>query len=304
MFAGHVLDVPGVLLGHQENEEAKTGVTVALFPEGAVGGVAVRGASPGTRETDLLHPRNRVEKVHAVALCGGSAFGLDAAGGVMRALEEQGIGFETGVAKVPIVCAAVLFDLAVGRADVRPDAAMGYEAAIAAARSDRRMGTVGAGCGATVGKGIPGGIPALGGIGSASVQLPGGVVVAALLAVNALGDIYHPHTGEILACGTLGGQPMPLLKAMEGQMAPVGTPGANTTIGFVATNAKLDKGAANRLASVAHDGLALSIRPAHTIYDGDTIFALSTGDLSCEAALLEMAAVEAVARAACNAVRS
>lgn len=301
MFKGHLTDVEGILVGHREDRQARTGVSVILCPEGAVGGVSVRGASPGTRETDLLHPRNRVERVHAVALCGGSAFGLDAAGGVMRALEEQGIGFDAGVARVPIVCAAVLFDLGVGRADVRPDAPMGYEAARAAGR-DTRQGALGAGCGATVGKGIPGAQSARGGIGSASISLPGGVVVAAMLAVNALGDIYHPHTGEVLACGQVDGQPVCVRQAVLGGNAPGGIPGANTTIGVVATNAHLDKAAAARLASVAHDGLALAIRPAHTIYDGDTLFALSHGELACETALLEMAAVEAVARAACNAV--
>ncbi len=191
MYDGHILNVPGLLVGHEQDEKGLTGVTVVLCGQGAVGGVDVRGGSPGTRETDLLRPENVVSSVHAVVLCGGSAFGLDAAGGVMKYLEERGIGYETKAAKVPIVCAAVLFDLGVGDAKARPDAAMGYRAA-AQAGGDRRQGPCGAGCGATVGKGIPGAAAARGGVGSASIALPGGGIVGALVAVNALGDVVDP----------------------------------------------------------------------------------------------------------------
>lgn len=304
MYEGHIIDVPGVLVGHAQHEEARTGVTVVRFGrEGAVGGVAVRGASPGTRELALLQPENRVQRAHAIALCGGSAFGLDAAGGVMRYLEEQGIGFATAVARVPIVPAAVIFDLGVGRADIRPDAQMGYQAA-AAAGMDARQGDVGAGTGATIGKGVPGSVPARGGVGSSSVTLPGGVVVGAIIVVNACGDVVDPWSGELLACGTVDGQPAPMEALLKTQLSPAARNGENTTIGLVATNARLDKAMANRLASVAHDGYALAIRPAHTQFDGDTIFAASTGDVPCEMALLEMAAVRAVAQAVCNAALS
>lgn len=296
MYEGHIADVPGVRVGHAQDDLARTGVSVALFEGGAVGGVDVRGGSPGTRETDLLRAENMVSVVHAVALCGGSAFGLDAAGGVMRYLEERGIGYATPAARVPIVCAAVLYDLAVGDAHVRPDGEMGYRAAQGDA-SDLRQGPYGAGCGATCGKGIPGSIPARGGLGSASISLPGGGIVGAMIAVNALGDVVDPHSGEVIACGTVGGVATPL----SAVLGMIGRPGENTTIGLVATDVRLDKGGCKRLAMSAHDGLALAIRPAHTPYDGDTLFAVSTGEKECEPAILHAAAVEAVARATVNA---
>ena len=299
-YEGHITDVPGVKVGHAQDERARTGVSVALFERGAVGSVDVRGGSPGTRETDLLRAENMVSVVHAVALCGGSAFGLDAAGGVMRYLEEKDIGYPTKVAKIPIVCAAVLFDLGVGSAKIRPDAAMGYDA-VARAGGDLRQGPYGAGCGATCAKGIPQSVPARGGIGSASVPLPGGGVVGAMIAVNALGDVVDPHSGEVVACGTIGGVPTSMAAAF-GWIGAEGEAGSNTTIGLVATDVALDKGGCKRLAMSAHDGLALAIRPAHTPYDGDTLFAVSTGEKRCEPAILHAAVVEAVARATVNAV--
>ncbi|MBC8531502.1 P1 family peptidase [Gehongia tenuis] len=300
MYEGKLTDVKGLTVGHVEDEKARTGCTVVLCGDGAMGGVDVRGAAPGTRETDLLRPGNTVETVHAVVLCGGSAFGLDAASGVMRFLEERGIGFDTGYAKVPIVPAAVLYDLGVGRFDVRPDGKMGYEACQNAGE-DVPQGRVGAGCGATVGKilGMEGAMDS--GIGTASIHLPGGAVVSALIAVNALGDVVDHNTGEILAGARLAGQFIGTAEAML-TAPPQGGQGANTTIGVVATNVALDKAHANRLASVAHDGLALSIRPVHTPHDGDTLFALSKGEAEADFTVLCAAAAEVCARAIENAV--
>jgi L-aminopeptidase/D-esterase-like protein len=258
--------IPGLLVGHDTNEAARTGCTVVLTPEGATASVDVRGAAPGTRETDLLRPENLVEKVHGIVLAGGSAFGLAAADGVMRWLHEHGYGFDAGVARVPIVPAAVLFDLAVGRNDVWPDADAGYRACQAASDAPVALGQVGAGTGATVAKllGPAGAQP--GGLGSAVIPLPTGGSVGALVAVNAVGEIYDPATGEKVAAA--GGGPMP-----EGW--PI--PGANTTLAVVATDVQLSKTQCQRVAQMAHDGFARAIKPSHTMYDGDTIFALSTG---------------------------
>ncbi len=303
MFEGTLCDVKGLLVGHMEDVEARTGVTAVLCPKGAVGGVDVRGAAPGTRETDLLHCGATVREANAILLCGGSAFGLAAADGAMRWLEEKGCGVDVGVTKVPIVPAAVIFDLAVGRADVRPDAAMGY-AACELAGGAFRQGAYGAGCGATVGKMLPGGQPARGGQGSASIRLAGGVTVAALAVVNAAGDVYHPHTGAVLAAGTLGETMVPVESLLFGGTRPAGTPGQNTTIGVVATDAALTKEQVNRLALVAHDGLARTVRPVHTDLDGDTIFALATGEGGGEVNMVVLcaAAAEVFARAVANAV--
>ncbi len=257
--------IPGLLVGHDTDEEARTGCTVALTPAGATASVDVRGAAPGTRETDLLRPGNLVEKVHGILITGGSAFGLAAADGVMRWLHERGHGFDAGVARVPIVPAAVLFDLAVGRSDVWPDADAGYRACQAASDAPVALGRVGAGTGATVAKlmGPAGAQP--GGLGSAVIPLPTGGSVGALVAVNAVGEIYNPATGaKIVAAG--GG-------------APGGNPmaGTNTTLAVVATDVALTKAQCQRVAQMAHDGIARAIKPSHTLYDGDAIFALSTG---------------------------
>ncbi len=305
MFEGSLCDVRGLKVGSAQDREARTGVTAVICEKGAVCGVDVRGASPGTRETDLLRPGAQVRAAHAVLLCGGSAFGLAAADGAMRYLEERGIGFDTGVARVPIVPAAVLFDLSVGRPDVRPDAAMGYRACEAAAQAFEQ-GAFGAGCGATVGKLVPGAAPGRGGLGSASIRLPGGATVAALAAVNAAGDVFHPHTGALLAAGTVDGRPAPVESLLVSGETPRVFPGQNTTIGVVATDAVLTKEQANRLALCAHDGLARSVRPAHTEVDGDTIFALATGVFAGEAEMVSLcaAAAEAFARAVANAVEA
>ncbi len=301
-YPGHLLDVSGLRLGHMHDEAGRTGCTAVVCPNGAVAAVDVRGAAPGTRETDVLRSGNLVRQVHAVLLAGGSAFGLGAAGGVMRALEEAGIGFDAGVARVPIVPAAALFDLGVGRPDARPDEAMGYAAALAALQGglDVRQGCVGAGCGASVGKLCPGAAAARGGVGSASLQLPGGATVAALVAVNAAGDVVDPWQGDTIACGEKDGRPV---SAMEAALH-IGSgvfPGTNTCIGVVATNARLTRGEAGRVCVAAHDGLALAVRPCHTIADGDTLFALSTDELPCSPLALCAAATVVVARACVNA---
>lgn len=302
MYKGSICNVSGLTVGHAQDERGMTGVTVFLFANGAVAGVDVRGAAPGTRETDLLKSENMIEKIHAVVLSGGSAFGLDASGGVMRALEEMGIGFDAGPFKVPIVCAAVLFDLTMGDPAIRPNARMGYEAAMRAG-TNPAQGSVGAGKGATVGKLVPGSTPAKSGIGMASMQLPGGGTIAAMVAVNAAGDVIDPATNKVLACGTLAGRPVLAVDALLGgdQPSPF-TQGQNTTIGLVATDVKLTKAQANRLAQVSHDGLARTIRPVHTVADGDTLFAVSTGDKECNPIVLHTCAVEVVSRAIQNAV--
>lgn len=297
---GTICEIRGLLVGHAQDEDARTGCTVLYAPGGFVAGVDVRGAAPGTRETDLLKSEAMMPRVNAIVLSGGSAYGLEACSGVMRALERRGEGFATPDARVPIVCGAVLYDLNVGRADVRPDAAMG-ERALLAATADPVFGRVGAGTGATVGKLVPGATARRSGIGSASVSLPGGGTVAAMVAVNACGDLYDPETGALVACGELDGKPV---RARDALRLRQGLAGQNTTIGVVATDVRLSKTACNRLATVAHDGYALAIRPTHTVSDGDTLFAVSLGEAECAPMELQAGAVEAVWRAILNAVRN
>lgn len=309
-----ITDVRGIEVGHAQDDEALTGCTVVLCRKGAVGGVDVRGGAPGTRETDLLNPVNLVEKVHAVVLAGGSAFGLEAAGGVMKYLEERKIGFNTGAAKVPIVPAAILYDLNIGRADVRPDPAMGYGAASSASSSAPAEGNVGVGTGASVGKMFGLSLATKSGVGTASIHVGRGVIVGALAAVNAWGDVVDPRTNEIIA-GLRSGRVGPLRVGGKGYFAdtlammkkPLGrtllrfATRANTVIGVVATNAKLTKAGASRVAQMAQDGIARTIRPAHTLLDGDTVFALSTGarkaDVSTVGAFAAEVMVEAILRA-------
>lgn len=296
---GSIADVRGLLVGHAQDEEARTGCTVLFAPGGFTCGVDVRGAAPGTRETDLLRSEAMMPRVSAIVLSGGSAYGLAACTGVMRALEARGEGFRTQEAVVPIVCGAVLYDLNVGRADVRPDEEMGARA-LAAATDAPCFGRVGAGTGATVGKLVPGASARRSGIGSSSVALPGGGVVAAMVAVNACGDVYDPETGACLACGEKDGRPV---RARDALRLSGGLLGQNTTIGVVATDVKLTKTECNRLATVAHDGYALAIRPTHTVSDGDTLFAVSYGEKECGPMELQAGAVEAVWRAILDAVR-
>lgn len=313
--AGCITDVPGIEVGNAQDEEALTGCTVVLARKGAVAGVDVRGSAPGTRETDLLSPTNLVQKVHGVMLAGGSAFGLDAASGVMRYLEEHKIGFDTGLGKVPIVPAAILFDLAIGNGKVRPDAEMGYRACAAASRSRPEEGNVGAGAGATVGKLFGMALGMKSGLGTASART-GGIIVGAIVAVNAFGDVVDPRTGVKVAglrSGRVGplrvGGQEPLADTLEQMKKPTGrsilgfAARANTVIGVVATNARLDKAEATKVAQMAQDGTARSIRPAHTMLDGDTIFALSTGNRRSNVTLVGALAAEAIADAILRAVR-
>jgi len=264
-----ITDVPGIRVGHDTNLEAGTGCTVILCDTPAVGGVDVRGGAPATRETDLLRPLCMVDEVHAILLTGGSAFGLDAAGGVMRYLEEHGVGFDTGVARVPIVPAAAIFDLAFGSAAVRPDADAGYRACEQATAGPIPQGSVGAGTGATVGKTFGLTFAMKGGLGSASKHLADGIVIGALVVVNAYGDVFDSQEQRIIA-GTRSPIEPGLLFTDSG-------PFGNTTIAVVATNASLTKEAVNKVAQMAHNGLAQAIRPAHTMFDGDTVFALASG---------------------------
>jgi L-aminopeptidase/D-esterase-like protein len=276
-----ITDVPGIKVGHATNKEALTGCTVVLCEDGAVGGVDQRGGAPGTRETDSMQPMHLVQTAHAVVLAGGSAFGLEAATGVMRYLEEQGTGYDTQVAKVPIVPAAVLFDLGIGDASVRPDATMGYAACQAADDSPVAEGNVGAGTGATVGKIMGLGQAMKAGLGTASVDLGEGLVVGAIVAVNAFGDVIDPQTGQILAgarsLGSTGfADTLVVMKNLVGKTSPKFAEPRDTIIGVVATNARLNKEEANKVAQMAQDGLARVVRPAHTMFDGDTLFALAT----------------------------
>jgi L-aminopeptidase/D-esterase-like protein len=298
--------VEGVKVGHHTLSERPTGCTVILVERGAVAGVDVRGAAPGTRETDLLNPINLVEKVHAIVLSGGSAFGLDTATGTMRYLEEHNIGFETPYAKVPIVPAAILFDLGVGDPKIRPTADCGYRAAASATTDPVQEGNVGAGAGATVGK-LAGPKRAMkAGVGTASITLPDGLTVAALVAVNAVGDVIDPATGKVLAgVRTEDGQALTdartLIRAGALNKAK---PGQNTTIGVIATNARLTKAQATKVAQMAHDGFARALSPTHTPFDGDTIFTIATGthvgsaDLLTTGALAADVMAEAIVRAA------
>jgi L-aminopeptidase/D-esterase-like protein len=259
-----LVSVPGIRVGHWTHLEAGTGCTVVLCENAVAVGVDVRGGAPATRETDLLRPGSLIGRAQAILLSGGSAFGLDAATGVMRYLEERGVGVPTRGANVPIVSAAALYDLAFGRSDIRPDAAAGYAACQAASADPIAEGTLGAGTGATVAKQRGGDGAIKGGIGTAGRVLSNGLVVAALVAVNAVGSVFEPWTGEAVAVPR---------EAARGHVSEL--VGANTTIGVIATNARLDGSMVNRLAMLGHNGLALSIRPAHTLYDGDTLFAIS-----------------------------
>jgi len=293
-MSASITAVAGIRVGHWTNLGAATGCTVVLCEEAVAVGVDVRGAAPATRETDLLRAGSLVGRAHAILLSGGSAFGLDAATGVMRFLEERDIGLQTHARKVPIVSAAALYDLGLGGSEVRPDAAAGYAACECATNDAVEEGSVGAATGATVAKrnGPAGAIK--GGIGSAARTLEDGTVVGAIVAVNAVGAIYDPWSGEAVAL------PRPVAQRQWPMV------GANTTIGVIATSARLDSAAANRLASLGHDGLALAIRPAHTQYDGDTLFAISLprgAPTSPDVVALGEAAAQVVADAIVRGVR-
>ena len=308
MHPGAITDIAGLRVGHHTDARRPTGCTVVLCTGGAACGVDVRGAAPGTRETDLLAPTNLVDRVHAVLLAGGSAFGLDAAGGVMRWLDEHGHGFVVGPARVPIVPAAVLFDLWVGDARIRPDAAAGFAACEAASSDAPAQGSVGAGSGATVGKVFGIAHAMKGGIGTASLEVHG-VRIAALVAVNAVGDVIDPVTARVVAGSRQvdGRTPRRITAALaRGVMPPSVLPGAATTIGVIATDATLDKAQCARLATMSHDGLARCIDPAHTASDGDTLFALATGSSgrTLPLTVLGALAAEVTTRAVLNGVRA
>ena len=292
-----ITDVRGIEVGHAQNIEALTGCTVILCRKGAVTGVDVRGGAPGTRETDLLNPINLVQKIHAIVLSGGSAFGLDAATGVMRYLEEKKIGYDTGAAKVPIVPAAILYDLALGRADVRPDSAMGYLAASEASSALVQEGNLGAGTGASVGKlrGMKYAMKA--GIGTWSINIKG-LVVGALVAMNAAGDVIDPKNGKKIA-GLRSGSTLNWMKGNMVRDVII----SNTTLGVIATNAKLTKAQATKVAQMAQDGLAQTLRPAHTLHDGDTIFALATGEVKADTSVVGTFAAEVMAEAIVRSVK-
>ena len=305
---GSITDVAGIEVGHHTLTGRPTGCTVILARRGAVGGVDVRGGAPGTRDTDLLDPVNTVQEVHGVVLSGGSLFGLDAVSGAVRWLEEQDTGLDAWGTTIPIVTGAILFDLGIGDSSIRPGADCGYEAAASAASGPVARGSVGAGAGATVGK-LAGMDRAMkGGIGTASIALPGGVVVAAIVAVNAVGDVIDPASGAVVAGirADNGGGFTDARKLILSRTGLVGASGENTTIGVVATNASLTKAQAAKLAQMAHDGLARAVYPAHTPWDGDTIFSLATGEVAGEADLIVLGAVaaEVVAAAILDAVRS
>lgn len=298
--------IDGIRVGHAEDIKAATGCTVIICEEGATAGVDVRGGSPGTRETDLLDPKNLVDKVHAVLLAGGSAFGLDAASGVMKYLEERDIGFDVQLTKVPIVCGAVLFDLAVGDYRVRPDFNMGYEACLKATDEECPSGNVGAGTGASVGKFLGMERAMKGGLGSYGLQI-GDLKVGSIVAVNALGDIIDPESGEILA-GLLDEEGKRLV-GTENIMAASYSErknifSGNTTIGLVVTNGIFTKAEANKIASMAHNGYARSIRPAHSIFDGDTIFTMATGRVEADINVVGFLAARTMERAVVNAIKS
>lgn len=301
---GYITDVPGIKVGQVTDKQGLTGCTVILSERGAVASVDVRGSAPATRETDLLRPGNLVRQAHAILLAGGSAYGLNAAAGVMAYLEEKGFGLDVGVGKVPIVPAAALFDLNLGDPAVRPDREMGYEAARLAETGPVAEGSVGAGTGATVGKFFGVRQAMKGGVGTWSERLDSGVTVGALVAVNAFGDVISPETGQVLA-GTRNPMARGLVRTSE--MMKRGREmgdfiSANTTLAVVATDAALTKEEAMKVAQMAHDGLARTISPVHTLYDGDAVFCLSTGDKRSNVNIIGTVAAEVLALAVIRAV--
>lgn len=300
----NILDVKGIKVGQLEDKEGLTGCTVIICEEGGVCGVDVRGSAPGTRETDLLDPINMVQKVHAIVLSGGSAFGLESTCGVSRYLEEKGIGFDVGVAKVPIVTGAVLFDLGVGDPKCRPNIDMGYKACQIASDNEFKQGNYGAGCGATVGKIRGSEFCTKGGIGSYSIKLDNGLVVSAIIAVNAFGDVYE--NGQVIA-GVLNDDKNDFLNTYDLMKKGVNKGGFNidnTTIGAVVTNAKLSKAECKKISQMAHNGFAKSIFPIHTPHDGDTIFTLATGEVETDITLLGSIASEVVEKSVISAIKN
>ena len=311
-----ITDVNGIKVGHAQNDSALTGCTVIICDKGATGGVDQRGGAPGTRETDLLRPIHLVNEIHAIILSGGSAFGLDAATGVMRFLEEKSIGYNTGVARVPIVPSAVLFDLELGDSKIRPDAEMGYKACQNATNIPPPQGNYGAGTGASIGKifGIKQATKA--GIGMASKEINGGIIISAIVAVNAFGDVINPENGTILAGARsaqksfirMGGidyyaDTMKVMDSFSGRTILKLASWNNNVIGVVITNAKLNKEEANKVAQMAHNGIAISVKPAHTMLDGDTIFTMATGEHKSNVNIVGAFAATVVSQAIVNSVK-
>ena len=306
MYEGFLTDVDGIKLGHAEDKLALTGTSVILCEDGFTAGVDVRGAGPGTRETDLLRAENLVQNVHGVFLTGGSAYGLDVGGGIMKFLEEKGAGFDVGVGLVPIVPGAVLFDLAVGDSKVRPDFKMGYEAAKSAKEKDETQGNFGAGCGASVGKILGNDFAMKSGIGQSSIKV-GDLVVSSIVALNAMGDIFDYEEGKRIA-GVYDRKNKKFLDTCAlyekqvkdyNQFSP-----ANTTISLVATNARLTKANCNKISQMAHDGYGRSINPVHTMNDGDTIFTLASGQVEADINLVGILAARTISRSIANAIYS
>ena len=305
MYSGYITDVEGIKVGHSQSSEGMTGCTVVICEDGATAGVDVRGSAPGTRETDLLNAEKMVNKIHAVLLSGGSAFGLDAAGGVMKFLEDKKIGFDVGVTKVPIVSGAVIFDLDIGDYSIRPNFNMGYLAAKNAKEEEKSQGNIGCGMGATVGKILGPEYSMKSGIGSASMNI-GNLWVGAIIAVNSFGDVYDYETNNILA-GAYDYKNKKLLNSYEIMKEEKNSKDfsiKNTTIGVVATNGILYKPESNKVAQMAQNGLARSINPIHTMYDGDTIFTMSTGKIKSDVNLIGTLSSEVVSRAITNAILS
>lgn len=303
MYPGYITDVEGLKVGHSQSQEGVTGCTAILYTQGATGGVDVRGGAPGTRETDLFRAENMIDKVHAIVLSGGSAFGLEASTGVMKYLEEEGIGFNVGVARVPIVASAVIFDLAIGDSKIRPDSQMGYQAAKTASITENRQGNIGCGMGATVGKIMGPGNSMKSGLGSASIKL-GELVVSAIVSVNSFGDIYNYKTGEQIA-GVYDYDNKRLLNTidiMTNYNANLGFSMENTTIGVIGTNAILTKAEANKVSQMAHNGFARSINPVHSMMDGDTIFTMATNMIKSDVNIIGTLAAEVMSQAITNAI--
>ena len=300
-----IMDIPGIRIGHAQDEEAATGCTVVICEKGATAGVDVRGGSPGTRETDALDPVNNRKEIHAVLLAGGSAFGLDAAGGVMRYLEERHVGRDVGVTCIPNVCGAILFDLKCGDYRIRPDAEMGYKACVNAGTVPLAEGSVGAGTGCTVGKILGQAFAMKGGIGTCAFR-QGELLVGAVVAVNCVGDIYDRESGRIIAGVLRKGSSLPgntedIILSDYASMTDFFS--GNTVIGCVVTNAKLDKAKANKLASVSQNGIARAVRPAHSIFDGDTVFTMCTGETEANLDAVGILSAYAVEQAILRAVK-
>lgn len=305
MYEGYITDIEGLKVGHSQDYDAMTGCTVIICEEGATGGVDVRGSAPGTRETDLFKADKMVNRVHGIVLAGGSAFGLDASGGVMKYLEEKGVGFDVGVTRVPIVSSAVIFDLILGDYKIRPDFKMGYKASSSASKDEARQGNVGCGTGATIGKILGPNNMMKSGLGSASIKV-GDLVVSAMVVVNSFGDIYdHRNNKQIAGLYDYNNNKLlNTVEIMKEDRVPLNFTGQNTTIGIIGTNAIITKAQGNKIAQMAHNGYAKSINPVHTTNDGDTIFTLGTNKIEADINLVGVLGQEVMSRAITNAIDS